>query len=84
MHNAAMFVGGDDSIWGIGYRPNGQGNEKAQLQKVPAPEAMRNFKKVAHGKYFRLVLTEEGKLFWQGQTRRNMFNAGNSCESRYE
>ena len=79
-----MFVGGDDSIWGIGYRPNGQGNEKAQLQKVPAPEAMRNFKKVAHGKYFRLVLTEEGKLFWQGQSRKYMFGFGGSGTSRHD
>mgnify|MGYP003885840291 CR=1 FL=1 len=66
MHHAAMFVGGDDSVWGVGYRPSGQGNDNAQLKRVSAPESMRNFKKIAHGKFFRLVLTEEGKLFWQG------------------
>ena len=34
MHSCVMFVGGDDSIWNLGYRCNGQGNEKAQLQRV--------------------------------------------------
>lgn len=37
---------------------------------------MRNFKKVAHGKFFRLVLTEEGRLFCNGQNRKYMMGSG--------
>ena len=84
MHSSVMFIGGDESIWNLGYRCHGQGNEKAQLQKVPAPETMRNFKKVAHGKFFQLVLTEEGKLFWHGQSRKYMFGFGGSGTSRHD
>lgn len=45
---------------------------------------MRNFKKVAHGKYFRLVLTEPGRLFWLGQSRKYMFGMGSSGTARLE
>ena len=37
---------------------------------------MRNFKKVTHGKFFRLVLTQEGRIFINGEARRYMCGSG--------
>ena len=51
---AALFVTGDDSLWGVGYRANG--NER-NLRKIETPAECRNFKKIAHGKFFRVALT---------------------------
>ena len=57
MHNSVMFVGGDESIWGMGMRTQGRNSEDPKLKRIQAPDSMRNFKKIAHGKFFRLVLT---------------------------
>ena len=59
-----MFVGSDDSIWGMGYRAQGSSEEEVKLKKLDAPEEMRNIKDICHGKFFRAVITEDGKLFW--------------------
>ena len=45
---------------------------------------MRNIKAVAHGKFFRLVLTEEGRIYWNGQSRKYMFGMGGSGTARLE
>jgi len=37
---------------------------------------MRNIKKVAHGKFFRLVLTQENRMFINGEARRYMLGSG--------
>lgn len=39
------------------------------------PQDCKNFKKVFHAKFCRFVLTESGKLFYQGQNRKYMFNS---------
>lgn len=76
MQEAALFVGGDESLWGIGYRAQGSGRDKCQLRRIEAPEGCRNIRKVAHGKFFRVVLTEEGRVFFNGQNRKYMFSSG--------
>lgn len=76
MHNAVMFVGGDDSIWGMGMRTQGRSNEESQLRKIESPEAMRNFKKVCAGKFTRMILTEDNRLFFNGEARRYMLGSG--------
>ena len=75
MHHSVCFVGGDESVWGWGYRSQGAGEENVKLRRIESPEGMKNFKKVAHGKYFRCVLTQEGRLFFNGQSRRYMFGS---------
>ena len=45
---------------------------------------MKNFKKVAHGKFFRVVLTQEGRLFFNGQSRRYMFGSGMNRDSHLQ
>ena len=74
-HEAAIFVGGDDSLWGIGYRAQGNGADKCKLRRIEAPAECRNFKKIAHGKFFRVALTQEGKIWFNGQNRKYMFSS---------
>ena len=45
---------------------------------------MKNVKKISHGKYFRVALTEEGKLFFQGQSRKYMLGSCNNHESKWD
>lgn len=78
MHHSAMFVAGDGNIWGMGYRSQGSGQENCKFKRIAAPENMRNIKAVAHGKFFRLVVTEEGGIYYNGQSRRYMFGFGGS------
>ena len=66
MHHSVMFVGGDESIWGMGFRSQGMGEENCKLRRIESPEGMKNLKKVAHGKFFRVVLTQDGRLFYNG------------------
>ena len=75
-HEAALFVGGDDSLWGLGYRSQGSGSDNCKLFKIETPGDCRNFKKIAHGKFFRVVLTNEGKVFFNGQNRKYMYRSG--------
>ena len=74
-HEAALFVGGDDCLWGLGYRSQGSGTENCKLFKIETPGDCRNFKKIAHGKFFRVVLTQEGKVFFNGQNRKYMYRS---------
>lgn len=76
MHNSVMFIGGDESCWGMGMRSQGRNADDPKLKRIQAPESMRNIKKIAHGKFFRLVLTEEGRLYVNGEARRYMLGSG--------
>jgi len=76
MHNSVMFVGGDESVWGMGMRTQGRNSDDVKLKKIEQPEAMKSFKKVVHGKFFRLVLTNENRLFINGENRRYMMGSG--------
>ena len=78
MHNSVMFIGGDESVWGMGMRTQGRNSEDVLLKKLDQPDAMRNIKKAVHGKFFRLVLTNDNRLFLNGEARRYMM--GSNCD----
>ena len=59
-----MFISANESIWGMGYRAQGAGKDNCKLRRIDAPVTMKNIKEVCHGKFFRAVITEDGKLFW--------------------
>lgn len=62
-------------MWGMGYRAQGSGADNCKLTKIEAPGDCRNFKKIAHGKFFRVALTMEGKVFFNGQNRKYMYRS---------
>ena len=72
-HHHAMFVGADGSVMGIGYRASGKGEGMEKLRIIPRPDGCTTkYARVATGKFFRLILTEEGGLFFSGQNKKNM------------
>ena len=72
-HNHAMFVAADGQVMGIGYRASGRGEGMEKLRIIPRPEGCTTkYARVAVGKFFRLILTEEGRLFFSGQNKKNM------------
>jgi len=81
MHHSVFFVGGDESVWGMGMRTQGRTQDQSKLNKIEIPEAMRNVKKYAHGKFFRLALTEDGRLFINGENRKYMTGSNISRET---
>ena len=60
-----MFVNEDDSLWAMGKGLSGP-KDQGWLRELERPTDCRDFKKVFHGKQFRLVFTESGKLFVNG------------------
>ena len=75
MHQAFCLVGGDESIWGFGKRAQGVEDHHEVLRKIELPEGCKNYKKVVHGKFFRLILTEDNRIFFNGQNRKYMFGS---------
>jgi len=67
-----MFVSSDEQIMGIGYRACGKGDDMHKLRILERPEMCRNYKRVCVGKFFRLILTHEGQLFFCGQNKKYM------------
>ena len=61
-----MFVGSDESVWGMGYRAQGLEVENRALLMLKSPASLKNFKKVVHGKFIRCILTQDRKLFYSG------------------
>ena len=76
MHQYFTLVGGDGSIWGCGLRTNGYEREREEFQQIPVPSECQNYKKVVQGKFLRVILTEDNKLFFSGQPRKYMFSSG--------
>ena len=70
-----MFVGNDESVWGMGYRAQGLAAENRALKVLETPHNLKNFKKVVHGKFLRCILTQEGRLFYAGQVRKYIFGS---------
>ena len=72
-----MYVGGDESIWGVGYRNQGSG-DNCRLRRIETPAECRNYKKVVQGKFHRVILTQDGRVFFNGQNRKYMFRSSMS------
>ena len=70
-----MFLGGDGGISGMGMRSQGRSAEETNLRRIEAPESMKDIKKITHGKFFRLVLTDQNKLYHMGEARRYMLGS---------
>lgn len=56
-HNHVMFVGEDDTIMGMGYRACGKEDNLHKMRIIEKPESCKDYKQVAVGKFFRLLLT---------------------------
>jgi hypothetical protein len=61
-----MFIGTDEQVMGLGYRAAGKGEGMHKLRLIERPEACRNYKRAGAGKFFRFILTEEGRIFFSG------------------
>ena len=70
-HHHAMFIGSKDDIMGVGYRAGGREEGKGKHRLLTRPDDCRDYLEYQTGKFFRLVLTKEGKLFFSGQNKRN-------------
>jgi hypothetical protein len=65
-HYHYTMIGEDDSIWGLGYRVQGEGQSNCKLRKITKPADCVDFKKLTSGKFQRWILTNSGKIFGQG------------------
>ena len=71
-HHHAMFIDKDGQIMGIGIRANGDSDTqvKPTLKIIERPKNYKGkYKKVTTGKFFRLLLTEDNKLFVNGKCK---------------
>lgn len=57
---------------GLGYRACGKEEGAEKLKLLERPEDCTGYKKVSAGKFFRLILTNSGKLFFCGQNKKYM------------
>ena len=69
-HHHAMFIGTDDSVMGFGYRAAGKEENMHKWRIIERPPECTNYKEMAAGKFFRLLLTKSGKLFFSGQNKK--------------
>jgi alpha-tubulin suppressor-like RCC1 family protein len=73
---------------GIGYRASGKEEGMHRMRLIERPEDCQNYKKVSAGKFFRLILTQEGKLFFSGQNKKYMvgkdIDTNAYCDKFYE
>jgi alpha-tubulin suppressor-like RCC1 family protein len=63
-----MFVGADEQIMGFGFRVQGKADQSA-MRLIDRPTDCRDYKKVAIGKFFRIILTKQNRLFFNGQNK---------------
>ena len=70
-HHHAMFIGSKDDIMGVGYRAGGRGEGTGKHKLITRPAECRDYAEYETGKFCRLLLTKEGKLFFSGQNKRN-------------
>jgi len=68
----AMFVAGDDQVLGMGYRCSGKETDMHKLRLIPKPDDCADYLKIDTGKFFRVLLTKENKLFFSGQNKKYM------------
>ena len=63
---------------GVGYRAGGRGEGDAKHKLLKRPADCRDYADYRTGKFFRLLLTKEGKLFFSGQNKKG--SAGNTIQ----
>ena len=57
---------------GLGYRACGREEGAHKLKLLERPADCSGYKRVCAGKFFRLILTNEGRLFFCGQNKKYM------------
>ena len=75
-----MFVNKDESIWAMGQGMSGE-DDKGWLRKIDKPEDCSDYKKLINFNTYRLVLTNSGKLFVNGQGYDDILSLQNPDES---
>ena len=75
-HYHVMYVGEDESLYGMGWRVQGTSAEEQKLQLIEKPADCKDYKKVTTGKFSRQILTNSGKLFFNGQSKRRQYGNG--------
>lgn len=85
--NHITFVGGDGSIYGMGDRIQryySMETDTELMRKIEFPDGTKgsDIKKVSIGKFNRLVLTHDGKLYHNGQSK--FYQLGPSISSGNE
>ena len=74
----ACFICEDESVWGFGYRGHHGRNDYSddiKFRKIPKPEECKDYKKVTLGKFSRIILTNSGKVFFNGQNKKYMLRS---------
>jgi len=56
----------------VGYRSCSYERNLHKLRLIEKPINCKNYQRAATGKFFRLLLTKQGKLFFNGQNRRSL------------
>ena len=83
-----MFVGTDEQVMGMGYRACGRDEGAHNLKVLERPENCTGYKKVCAGKFFRLILCNDGRLFFCGQNKKYMIGkdieVNAQCDKFYE
>ena len=74
MHQAFVLMTGSGEMWGCGFRAQGSSEDQEILRKIETPSDCTNIRKVVHGKFFRIILTEGRKVFFNGQNRKYMYS----------
>ena len=63
--HSVLFVCENEQIFAMGIGLTGP-QDKGWLREIKKPADCRNFKKVIHSYQYRMILTEEGKVFVNG------------------
>ena len=65
-----MFIGAKGDVIGVGYRAGGRGEGYGEHKLIERPPECIDYKEMRVGKFFRLLLTKTGKLFFSGQNKK--------------
>ena len=78
--NAVMFVTDSEGVWGMGKKVQGSAVDERALRSIHKPHGCKNFKKIVQAKHYRLILTQDYKLFMNGHNLEYLFGYGLGVE----
>lgn len=70
---AVMFVTDSESVWGMGKKVQGSQADERTLTRLQTPPGCKNFAKIIQTRYYRLILTQDYKLFFSGHNMSYLF-----------
>ena len=77
-HHHIMYVGIKGEVMGQGYRAGGKEAGQHALKVLNRPAECNDYADVRAGKFFRLLLSKTGKLFFSGQNKKS--TVGNAIQ----